>query len=128
MRTAAAPHINQQFIALADIAAFAALALARPDDYRGKTLELVGDVLTPPQVAAEISAAAGHRVPYIQRPIEELRRINERFAQGYEWLNKGDGSIPYVDVHELRGLHPDLMTIRTWLNRTGARMLRPLLG
>ncbi|MGW0356032.1 NmrA/HSCARG family protein [Nocardia nova] len=127
LRTAAAAHVRQQFIALDDIGAFTALALRNPDDYRGRTLELVGDVLTPPEVAAQVGAALGRPVPYIQRPIEELRRINERFARGYELLNSGDGSIPDVDVDELRALHPGLMTFRDWLDAKGAKLIRPLL-
>ncbi|OBA45420.1 hypothetical protein A5780_36285 [Nocardia sp. 852002-20019_SCH5090214] len=127
LRTAAAAHVRQQFIALDDIGAFTALALRNPDDYRGRTLELVGDVLTPPEVAAQVGAALGRPVPYIQRPIEELCRINERFARGYELLNSGDGSIPDVDVDELRALHPGLMTFRDWLDAKGAKLIRPLL-
>lgn len=127
LRTAAAAHVRQQFIALDDIGAFTGLALRNPDDYRGRTLELVGDVLTPPEVAAQVGAALGRPVPYIQRPIEELRRINERFARGYELLNSGDGSIPDVDVDELRALHPGLMTFRDWLDAKGAKLIRPLL-
>ncbi|PPI97083.1 NmrA/HSCARG family protein [Nocardia nova] len=127
LRTAAAAHVRQQFIALDDIGAFTALALRNPDDYRGRTLELVGDVLTPPEVAAQVGAALGRPVPYIQRPIEELRRINERFARGYELLNSGDGTIPDVDVDELRALHPGLMTFRDWLDAKGAKLIRPLL-
>ncbi|MCC3315029.1 NmrA/HSCARG family protein [Nocardia africana] len=127
LRTAAAAHVRQQFIALDDIGAFAALALRNPDDYRGRTLELVGDVLTPPEVAAQVSAAVGRTVPYIQRPIEELRRVNERFARGYELLNSGDGSIPDVDVEELRALHPGLTTFRGWLEAKGAKLIRSVL-
>ena len=81
----------------------------------------------PPEVAAEISAAVGQEVPYIQRPIEELRRVNERFARGYELLNSGDGSVPDVDIDELRSLHPQLLSFRTWLSRKGAELIRPLL-
>ncbi|WP_227983426.1 NmrA/HSCARG family protein [Nocardia spumae] len=127
LRTAAAAHVRQQFIALDDIGAFAALALRNPDDYRGRTLELVGDALTPPEVAAEVGVAVGRQVPYVQRPMEELRRINERFARGYELLNSGDGSVPDVDIDELRALHPGLMTFRDWLGRKGAELIRPLL-
>ncbi|MQY22125.1 NmrA/HSCARG family protein [Nocardia macrotermitis] len=127
LRTAAAPHVRQQFIALDDIGAFAALALRNPQVFRGRTLELVGDALTPPQVAAEVSAALGREVPYIQRPIEELRRINERFARGYEMLNSGDGSVPDVDIEGLRALHPGLMSFREWLGHKGTGLIRPLL-
>jgi len=126
LRTAAAAHVRQQFIALDDIGAFTALALRNPDDYRGRTLELVGDALTPPEVAAQVSAAVGRTVPYIQRPIEELRRLNERFARGYELLNSGDGSIPDVDIDELRALHPGLMTFRDWLDVKGGKLIRSL--
>ncbi|MFE9327318.1 NmrA/HSCARG family protein [Nocardia sp. NPDC052278] len=127
LRTAAAPHVCQQFIALDDIGAFAALALRNPDGYRGRTLELVGDALTPPEVAAQVSAALGREVPYIQRPIEELRRIDERFARGYELINSGEGSVPDVDINELRSLNPGLMSLRDWLGRKGAELIRPLL-
>jgi uncharacterized protein YbjT (DUF2867 family) len=119
--------VCQQFIALDDIGAFAAFALRDPDAYRGRTLELVGDALTPPEVAAEVSAAVGRQVPYVQRPIEELRRISERFARGYELINSGDGSVPDVDIDELRALHPGLMSFRDWLSRKGAELIRPLL-
>ncbi|WP_280273143.1 NmrA/HSCARG family protein [Nocardia wallacei] len=128
LRTAAAPHVRQQFIALDDIGAFAALALARPGEFRGRTLELVGDALTPPEVAAEMSAAVGRTIPYIQRPIEELRRINERFARGYELINSGALDDIDVDIAELRRLHPGLMTLRDWLKHRGAQLLRPFLG
>lgn len=127
LRTAAAAHVRQQFIALDDIGAFAALALRSPADYRGRTLELVGDALTPPEVAAQVGAAVGRSVPYIQRPIEELRRINERFARGYELINSGDGSVPDIDIDELRALHPGLLSFRDWLSHKGAELIRPLL-
>lgn len=127
LRTAAAPHIRQQFIALDDIGAFAAFALRNPDTYRGRTLELVGDALTPPEVAAQVSTAVGRPVPYIQRSIEDLRRISERFARGYEMLNSGDGSVPEVDIDELRTLNPGLLNFRDWLARKGAELIRPLL-
>lgn len=127
LRTAAAPHVRQHFIAVDDIAAFAALALANPEAYRGRTLELVGDVLTPPEVAAAVSAATRREVPYIQRPIAELRAISDRFARAYEMLNSADSWGPEVDVDALRALHPDLMNLPTWLSRKGAEMILPLL-
>ncbi|MFE3060641.1 NmrA/HSCARG family protein [Nocardia sp. NPDC059239] len=127
LRTAAAPHVRQQFIALDDIGAFTALALRNPDNYQGRTLELVGDVLTPPEVAAHASAVVGREVPYIQRSIEELRSINEGFARAYELFNSGDGSVPYVDIDELRSLHPGLLSMRNWLQRRGAELIQPLL-
>lgn len=77
--------------------------------------------------SAERVGKCRYTVPYIQRPIEELRRINERFARGYELLNSGDGSIPDVDIDELRTLHPGLMTFRDWLEAKGAKLIRSSL-
>jgi hypothetical protein len=65
-------------------------------------------------------------VPYVPLPIEELRRINERFARGYELLNSIKE--PVADIAELRRLHPGLMTFATWLERTGALEIKELLS
>lgn len=126
LRTALNPDIRQQLIALDDIGALTALAFADPEAYRGKTFELAGDALTPAETAAAISAATGIRVPYEHLPIEELRRVNPRFARGYEVLNSFEE--PFADLPALRELHPGLMTFATWLERTGATRLKELLS
>ena len=126
LRTALEPDTVQDLIALDDIAAFAALAFANPDKFAGRTIELAGDSLRPPQVAAAISAATGRTVPYEQMPIEELARINERFAAGYTLLNKIKA--PAVDVPAVRALHPGLMDFATWLDGTGGAKIREILG
>ncbi|GHF58895.1 uncharacterized protein YbjT (DUF2867 family) [Amycolatopsis bartoniae] len=118
LRTALNPGTRQQLIAVDDIAAFAALAFAEPDLLRGRTLDLAGDALTPPEIAAAVSAATGREVPYVHLPIEELRKVNPRFARGYELMNSMPE--PSADFSELRKLHPELMTFETWLTRTGA--------
>ncbi|MFD4251845.1 NmrA family NAD(P)-binding protein [Amycolatopsis thermoflava] len=124
LRTALAPHVRQQLIALDDIAAFAADGFAGRLD--GRTLTLAGDALTPSEVAAAISAAIGVTVPYEQLPIDELRRVNPRFAQGYEYLNNNPE--PPVDIAALRALQPVLMTFAQWLERTGSAQLKAGFG
>ncbi|WP_158888480.1 NmrA/HSCARG family protein [Amycolatopsis anabasis] len=126
LTTAAGPEVRQTHIALDDIAAFAALAFERPEAYRGRTLELAGDEITPPEVAAAISAATGHTVEYSRLSLEVLRRHNERFARGYELLNSAE--LPRPDIPALRELHPDLMDFRTWLDRTGGAKLKEFLN
>jgi uncharacterized protein YbjT (DUF2867 family) len=126
LRTALAPDTRQQLIALDDIAALTALAFENPDDYRGRTLELAGDALVPAEVAAAISKAVGRTVPYDQLSIEELRRINERFARGYELLNTIKE--PTADLPELRRLHPGLLTFAAWLDKKGASKIKELVG
>ncbi|WP_236790197.1 NmrA family NAD(P)-binding protein [Amycolatopsis sp. GM8] len=126
LRTAANPGTRQQYIALEDIAAFTALAFDDPAAYRGRTFELAGDALTPPEVAAAVSEATGITVPYVHLDIEELRKINPRFAAGYEALNSIKE--PIADVPALCALHPGLLTFEAWLRRTGATKLRELLA
>ncbi|GHF09312.1 hypothetical protein GCM10017786_48520 [Amycolatopsis deserti] len=124
LRTALAPHVRQQLIALDDIAAFAAAGFAGRLD--GRTLPLAGDALTPGEVAAAVGAALGVTVPYEQLDIEELRRVNPRFARGYEILNNNPE--PTIDIPALRALHPGLMTFAQWLERTGSAQLKDVFG
>ncbi|NIH77503.1 NmrA/HSCARG family protein [Amycolatopsis viridis] len=124
LRTALAPHVRQQLIALDDIAALAVAGFDGRLD--GRTLALAGDARTPGELAAAISAALGVTVPYEQLPIEELRKINARFARGYEYLNNNPE--PTVDIAALRALHPGLMTFADWLDRAGAAQLNAIFG
>jgi nucleoside-diphosphate-sugar epimerase len=56
------PDKGLQMIAVDDVGAFAALALAHPQDYGGKILEMAGDELTEPQIAATFSEVIGRPV------------------------------------------------------------------
>src|SRR5512134_2719560 len=49
------PEKERQMVAVEDIAVFAALALANPEEYSGKTIELAGDELTEQQIADTFS-------------------------------------------------------------------------
>ena len=60
------PDVTMGLIAVDDIGVFAALAFEHPEMYLGKTIELAGDALTPPQIAAAISRTVGREVPYVQ--------------------------------------------------------------
>jgi uncharacterized protein YbjT (DUF2867 family) len=117
LMTALRPDVGQQFIAVADIATFVALAFARPAEYAGLSLEIAGDDLTPPQTADAISEATGRDVPYVQIPIEVLRERSEEAARGYEWLN--ERKMPLADIPALRERHPGLMDFETWLRKAG---------
>ncbi|WP_020668932.1 NmrA family NAD(P)-binding protein [Amycolatopsis nigrescens] len=124
LTSAAAPDLRQQYIALEDIAALAALAFARPAEFRG-TLELAGDALTPAQVVAAIGRATGRELRYHRLPLETLRRQSETAARGYEFMNSGRAT--QADIEALRRLHPGLLDFDTWLARTGAARIAELL-
>ncbi|MFE0374042.1 NmrA/HSCARG family protein [Streptomyces inhibens] len=125
LTTAIAPDVPQQLIALSDIGALAALALAHPDRFAAQALELAGDALTPPQIADVMSRATGRTVPYVRMPMETLRELSPDAAEGHEWLN--DRRSHGADINALRAVHPSLMSFDTWLEREGARQLEQLL-
>ena len=114
------PDVAVQLIAVDDIGAFATLAFDHPNFYLGQTLELAGDALTPPQIAAAISRSVGRALPSVQIPIETLRRQNADAALAYDFVNKGGYQ---ADILALRKLHPGLMDFATWLEKTGKDLL-----
>lgn len=117
------PDVPVKLIAVDDIGAFGMLAFKYPDKFLGKTLEIAGDALTPPDMAAAVTRATGRQVNYVQIPIETVRQQNEILARIYEWLN-GEGY--EVDFPALRRLHPGLMTFDTWLEKKGKAMFEAL--
>src|SRR6266545_2243258 len=82
------PDVTMGLIAADDIGAFAALAFEHPEEYLGKTIEIAGDALTPPQIAAAISRVTGHSIQYVQIPIETLRQQNAEIARSIDFLNQ----------------------------------------
>jgi uncharacterized protein YbjT (DUF2867 family) len=110
------PNATIGLIAVDDIGAFAVLAFENPDTYIGKTIELAGDILTPPQIADIISRITGHQVRYVQLPIEILRQQSIIIARAVDYLNK----VGYTtELSALREQHPDLMDLETWLEKEG---------
>jgi len=78
-----------QLIAIDDIGAFAALAFAKPDEYLGRAMEITGDKLTAPQIAAALSTAAGRPVPHTQIPLKVLWDHSPAAAKVlFTWANQ----------------------------------------
>ena len=92
-----------QVIALEDIAEFAALALADPARYAGRTLELAGDEPTPVEAAAAISEAAGIPLRYEQLTEAEAAAISPDIAGcGKRW----EAGRPLARGHRGAARHP----------------------
>ncbi|MEV1177966.1 NmrA family NAD(P)-binding protein, partial [Nonomuraea sp. NPDC049784] len=123
--TAFEADVPQQILAVDDLAVFAALAFARPQDWIGRAVDLAGDELTPAQIAAVISEAVGRPLPYVQIPLEAIAQAGEEFAFAYTWLNERGWR---ADVSFARALHPGLMDLGTWLARTGAAQVAHFLA
>ncbi|MEU7858381.1 NmrA/HSCARG family protein [Nonomuraea sp. NPDC049141] len=122
--TAFAADVPQQIMAVDDVGVFAALAFAQPGEWIGRAVDLAGDELTPVQIAAAISEATGRPLPYVQIPIEVIAQIGEDFAYAYTWLNERGYR---ADIAFTRALHPGLLDLRAWLQRTGAAQIAGFL-
>ncbi|MFI6317639.1 NmrA/HSCARG family protein [Nonomuraea sp. NPDC050556] len=110
-------ELPMQLIAVEDIGAFAAIAFGDPGRYIGRTVELVGDVLTPLEIAETIASFTGQPTRFQQTPIERIRAFDEQLAQMFTYFNQHPAPVP--DLEALRAEHPGLMTLRTWLEHTG---------
>jgi uncharacterized protein YbjT (DUF2867 family) len=106
------PTTRLQMIAVDDIGGLAARAFGAPEDWIGTTIEIAGDELTMPEVAAIFARRVGHEVEYVStednRPgdREESRRMTAWFeTDGYR-----------ADIPALRALHPPLKDFQTYVD------------
>lgn len=113
---AVAPEIPMQLIAVRDVGAFAAIAFDRPDHFLGKTVEIAGDLLTPPEIAQTFGRVCGLPARFRQVPIEQIRAFDEQLAKMFEFFNERPADPP--DFSALRADHPSLMNLDNWLHTT----------
>lgn len=110
------PELPMQLISVRDIGALAAIAFGRPGQFLGRTVEIAGDILTPPQIAEAFSRACGLPALFRQTPIEQVRAFDPLLAQMFSFFN--DHPAELTDLPALRAEHPDLMQLGTWLRAT----------
>ncbi|MEU9078606.1 NmrA/HSCARG family protein [Kitasatospora sp. NPDC004745] len=106
------PETPVQLIATSDIGAFAADAFDDPQAWLGRVVEIAGEELTGPQMAAAFQAVSGVPTRFQQLPIEPLRAAREDLANMFDWFER-DGY--RADLPELRRIRPDLVSLETWL-------------
>ncbi|WP_144127284.1 NmrA/HSCARG family protein [Catellatospora sichuanensis] len=104
-------------IAAHDVGEFAAVAFERPDRLVGVTLEIAGDVRTGPEIAAAFGRAAGLPGRFARLPAENLRAFDPELARMFAWIDSRP-AVPKPDA--LFDLHPDLMTLESWIGTTTA--------
>jgi len=108
------PELPIQLISVRDIGAF---AFDRPDQFVGRTVEIAGDVLTPPQIAETFGRVCGRPARFRQTPIEQIRAFDVQLAQMFTFFNEHPSEL--ADLSALRAEHPGLMRLETWLRETG---------
>lgn len=105
--------ISVSLVSTADIGAFAAIAFDQPAAFTGRTVELAGDYLTPPQIAEIIGRHAGLPARSHQVPVAQVKAFDEHVGQMFAHFNNDPDGPP--DIASLRAEHPDLMDLATWL-------------
>lgn len=111
------PELPMQLISVRDIGAFAAIAFERPDHFLGRTVEIAGDVLTPPAIAETFGRVCGLAARLRQTPVEQIRAFDAQLAQMFTFFNEHPSELS--DLPALRAYHPGLMQLETWLLATG---------
>ena len=116
------PDKGLQLIAVDDIGVFVEMALANPAEYLGKTVEIAGDELTEPQIAATLTRVIGRPVQLAQRSLPEgVQPTQEQMAM-FQFFN-GQGYD--ADIRALRKVYPGLRTFEQWLRETGWENAQP---
>ena len=117
------PEKERQLIAVEDIAAFVALALTKPEDYLGKTIELSGDALTESQSADTFAKVIGRPVTLTLPSGSPGRRSDEEMTAMMNFFN---GQAYDADIPALRSLHPGLLTFEQYLRKNGWENAEPI--
>jgi uncharacterized protein YbjT (DUF2867 family) len=106
------PEVPLQLIATSDIGAFAADAFEDPGRWLGKQVEIAGDQLTGPEMAAAFEHVSGIPARYQQLPIEKLRAARPDLAAMFDWFNDGGYR---ADLPALRRIRPNLVSLAEFL-------------
>lgn len=110
-----------QMIATDDIGGFVTLAFNKPQQFIGKSIDISGDELTMPQVAATLSSVLNRLVTFEQIPMEQVERQSSESAIMFRWFNE----VGYnANIGMLRDIYPPLATFETWLRRRSLDLTR----
>jgi uncharacterized protein YbjT (DUF2867 family) len=100
------PDLPLPLAAADDVGALAAMAVADPHLFAGRTIAVAGDVATPRQIANLLSQSLGEEV-----------HLSEVQVEGVFMYPEAVGPAP--DLGWLRGVYPPLQTLPDWLERGG---------
>lgn len=116
VRVALRPDRSLQFIAVDDIGGIVALAFREPRGWIGQSIEIAGDELTIPRVAAMFSHSTGQPFAFEGVPIQDLERASPEAATMFRWFKEAGYQ---ADIPAVRSLYPELTTFEAWLAKGG---------
>lgn len=81
------PTTALQMIAVRDIGQYGALAFERHSELDGQAIDIAGDELTMPEVAAVLSTASDRHLEFVSLPIAAIRAFSDDYASMLEWFD-----------------------------------------
>jgi uncharacterized protein YbjT (DUF2867 family) len=99
------PDTRLQMIAVEDIGKYGFKAFEEHEAMNGREIDIAGDELTGPEMAAVLSEVTGRPIEFYRVPIEEVRKGSEEFAIMLEWFDRIgydadiDGNAREFDIH-----------------------------
>ena len=81
------PETRLQMIAVQDIGKYGLRAFERHEELNGRAIDIAGDALTGPEMAAILSEVTGRDIGFHSVPIEQVRQGSEEFAIMLEWFD-----------------------------------------
>ncbi len=111
------PDRMLHFIAIRDIGFLAGEAIAHPEVWVGKAVNIAGDSMTVEAYVDTYSEVMGREVVYTQLPLEQyLQTMPKPLRPLFKWYDE----VGYTaDVEGMRKRYPDLMTLEQYLRATG---------
>jgi uncharacterized protein YbjT (DUF2867 family) len=98
------PQRPLQLVAVADLAGLVALAIEQPERFAGRRLDLAGDELTGPQMAAVLAEVTGRPITYQAPPPDSLGGSDD-MVRMLRWLDQ----VGYhADITRLRADYPEV--------------------
>jgi uncharacterized protein YbjT (DUF2867 family) len=82
------PKTVLQMIAVEDIGKYGARMFTDAARLKGREIDLAGDAVTMPDVAATLSTVLGRTIAFVHLPIDEVRKNSEDFAIMLEWFDR----------------------------------------
>ncbi|KXS17517.1 NAD(P)-binding protein [Gonapodya prolifera JEL478] len=111
------PGLRGQYVAVSDIGAFAAMALAEPKKFLGKEIELAGDFVSGEDMARVLGDITGVKwKASIAVPTWLLRLLSQDMALMVDFF-VSEGC--KADIPTLRAMKPDLQDFRAWCKAQG---------
>ena len=81
------PETRLQMVAVRDIGRYGRVAFERHAELNGRAIDIAGDALTGPEVAAIIGEVTGRPITFYPVPIDQVRAGSEEAAIMYEWFD-----------------------------------------